>query len=130
MRTILILLILSQSFNLIAQSLNDPDPTIKVCVAGKCQSGDITKKDILRSAGVLLLDENKEKIGAISFEIIFSIKGQESTYENIGYMFTPECKEFIGQLNVGDSFQVRTITYKLPNGQVGYAEERNYRIID
>jgi hypothetical protein len=44
---------------LTANAQNQVDSTIQVCLAGKCQSGELSMKDILRSTGVLLLDSEK-----------------------------------------------------------------------
>ena len=99
-------------------------------MAGKCSSGELLRKDILRSTGIMLLDADRNKLEAIDFEIIFKIKGQETSYNNRGCNFTDDCKKYIAQLGVGDSFQVRSVTYKLPEGVIGHAEDREYRIVD
>ena len=109
---------------------NEIDPSIEVCVAGKCQSGELTRRDILRTTGVLLIDSEKNKLEAFGFQMVFTLKGQEMSYYNNGYNFTNECKEYIGRLMPNDSFKVRLITYKLPDGVVGHAEERSYQIIE
>lgn len=129
MKALVTLLFLTHTFILFGQSTPNLNPKIQVCVAGKCESGEIHLNDILRTTGVLLIDENKEKIAALSFKMVFSISGHEMTYENSGYNFEPKCKELMTQLKAGDSFQVKSIAYKLPGGQIGHAEDRNYRII-
>tara|TARA_B110000046_G_scaffold53758_1_gene60205 strand:- start:60 stop:446 length:387 start_codon:yes stop_codon:yes gene_type:complete len=128
MRIIAILSLIFFSISSIAQ--NEIDYNIKVCVARKCSSGELLRKDIYRSTGVMLLDADRNKLEAIDFEIIVKIKGQETSYNNRGCNFTDDCKKYIAQLGVGDSFQVRSVTYKLPGGVVGQAEDRNYRIVD
>jgi hypothetical protein len=55
-------------------------------------------KDILRSTGVLLLDSEKNKLEALNYQIVFTIKGRELSYNNNGYNFTDECKEYTVQL--------------------------------
>jgi hypothetical protein len=62
--------------------------------------------------------------------MVFTIKGRELSYNNNGYNFTDDCKEYIVQLKPGDSFKVLSISYKLPQGAVGHAEDREYRIVD
>lgn len=127
MRFLLILTIVAFTFSANAQEA--VDASIKVCVAGKCKSGDLLRKDILRSAGVLLLDEEKNKIEALSFGMVFSISGKTTTYHNEGYMFTSGCKEYIAKLHVGDSFQVQSIVYKNADDKEVHAEDRRYSIV-
>ncbi|GAB5538848.1 MAG: hypothetical protein Salg2KO_09510 [Salibacteraceae bacterium] len=85
--------------------------SVKVCVAGQCESGEMKVEDIQRSGGVLIYTSDEDKIGAESFLISYNIGEREFSCQNEGYMFTEECKAFLSSMKVGNRFRLHEIKY-------------------
>ena len=87
------------------------DKSVQVCLAGKCESGELELAELEQSRGLLISAPNGDKIAAEGFSISYNIGEREFSCQNEGYMISEECLTFISKMKLGYRFRIHEIRY-------------------